>query len=90
MSNLNSQQRLRGHCLGSQKRGPRGNPHTTVALYVAPNHLETLPTTGVSVHMASRRLDWPYGRKRLIPGTLETLAGLLGSPKLPTREIIGR
>ena len=53
MSNLNSQQRLRGHCLGPHKGGPRGNPHTTVTLYVVPNHLETLPLAGVSAHVDS-------------------------------------
>ena len=49
----NSQQRLRGHCLGPQKGGPRGNPHAAVELYVVPNHLETLPKAGVSVRMDS-------------------------------------
>ena len=49
MCNLNSQQRL----LGPQKGDPRGNPHTAVALYVDPKHLETLPVAGVSVHMDS-------------------------------------
>ena len=53
MSNLNSQQRLLGHCLGPQKGGPQKQSHTAVALYVVPNHLEILPMAGVSVHMDS-------------------------------------
>ena len=57
MSNLNSQQILRGHCLGPQKEGQTGNPHTAVALYVVPNHLKTQPMAGVSIHMDSPHED---------------------------------
>ena len=71
MSNLNAQQRLRDHCLGPQKGGPRGNPYTAVALYVVPNHLETLPMAGVFVHMDSQTTGAP----RNIGG------GLLGLPE---------
>ena len=43
--------------LGPQKWGPRGNPYTAVALYVAPNHLETLHVANVSVHMDSQTIE---------------------------------
>ena len=76
MSNLNAQQRLRDHCLGPQKGGPRGNPYTAVVLYVVPNHLETLQMAGVFVHLDSPGEDsQTTGAPRNIRG------GLLGSPE---------
>ena len=67
--------RLGGHCLGPQKGGPRGNPHTAVELYVVPNHLETLPMAGVSVHMDSPDED------SQTTGAPPNIWGLLGSPE---------
>ena len=75
MSNLNFQQRLPGHCLDPQIGGPKGNPHTAVALYVVPNQLETLPITGVSVHMDSPDSD------SQTTGAPPNIGGQLGSPE---------